>query len=85
MQIRLFVQRIVFCYRLLSEQGVFIRQNRRRRNDIERCGTNGGKMLVGYYEHIIRNAESYGNIAEYIITNPTRWQDDNLYIDNFKQ
>ena len=34
-----------------------------------------------YYEHIIRNAESYGNIAEYIITNPARWQDDNLYID----
>jgi transposase len=33
-----------------------------------------------YYEHIIRNAESYGNIAEYIITNPARWQDDNLYI-----
>ena len=33
-----------------------------------------------YYEHIIRNAKSYENIAEYIITNPTRWQDDNLYI-----
>ncbi len=33
-----------------------------------------------YYEHIIRNAESYGNIAEYIITNPARWQDDNLCI-----
>ena len=33
-----------------------------------------------YYEHIIRNAKSYENIAEYIITNPARWQDDNLYI-----
>ena len=33
-----------------------------------------------YYEHIIRNAKSYENIAEYIITNPTRWQDDNLCI-----
>ena len=33
-----------------------------------------------YYEHIIRNAKSYENIAEYIITNPAHWQDDNLYI-----
>ena len=33
-----------------------------------------------YYEHIIRNAKSYENIAEYIITNPARWRDDNLCI-----
>ena len=33
-----------------------------------------------YYEHIIRNAESYANIAEYITNNPASWQNDNLYI-----
>ncbi len=32
-----------------------------------------------YYEHIIRNQTSYDNIADYIITNPAKWQDDQLY------
>ena len=29
-----------------------------------------------YYEHIIRNERSYLQIADYIKTNPLRWQDD---------
>jgi len=33
-----------------------------------------------YYEHIIRNEQSYEKIAEYIRCNPERWQMDKLYI-----
>ena len=33
-----------------------------------------------YYEHVIRNEESYLKIAEYIQTNPLRWQNDRYYL-----
>jgi putative transposase len=33
-----------------------------------------------YYEHIIRNEEAYLKIAEYIETNPQRWQEDTYYV-----
>ena len=29
-----------------------------------------------YYEHIIRNEQSYQKISEYIINNPAKWNDD---------
>ena len=32
-----------------------------------------------YYEHIIRNQESYINISNYIINNPSNWQKDKFY------
>lgn len=32
-----------------------------------------------YYEHIIRNEQSYQNISNYIINNPAKWTDDNFY------
>lgn len=32
-----------------------------------------------YYEHIIRNEQSYNNISDYIINNPARWNDDKFY------
>ena len=32
-----------------------------------------------YFEHIIRSGESYQLIAEYIISNPTRWNIDRFY------
>ncbi|MFV0346436.1 MAG: transposase [Bacteroidales bacterium] len=31
-----------------------------------------------YYEHIIRNDESYQKISDYIIENPTKWHSDKL-------
>jgi REP element-mobilizing transposase RayT len=34
-----------------------------------------------YYEHIIRTPASHEKIADYIIHNPTKWQDDSLYQD----
>jgi len=33
-----------------------------------------------YYEHIIRNEQSYLRIMEYIIQNPNRWKDDRFYL-----
>ncbi len=32
-----------------------------------------------YYEHIIRNEQSYHNISEYIINNPAKWAEDKFY------
>lgn len=32
-----------------------------------------------YYEHIIRDGQSYQRISEYIINNPAKWQDDKFY------
>ena len=32
-----------------------------------------------YYEHIIRNEQSYQTISEYIINNPEKWMDDKFY------
>ena len=33
-----------------------------------------------YYEHIIRNEQSYQNIAEYIVDNPAKWKNDKFYV-----
>ena len=32
-----------------------------------------------YLEHIIRNDKSYQTIAEYIINNPAKWNDDRYF------
>ncbi|MCJ7449025.1 MAG: transposase [Bacteroidales bacterium] len=32
-----------------------------------------------FYEHIIRDEKSYHRISEYIINNPSNWQNDKLY------
>jgi REP element-mobilizing transposase RayT len=32
-----------------------------------------------YYEHIIRNGESYQKIAAYIRNNPAQWQEDEYF------
>ena len=32
-----------------------------------------------YYEHIIRDEQSYQNISDYIINNPAKWADDKFY------
>ena len=33
-----------------------------------------------YHEHIIRNEQSYQTISNYIINNPSKWNDDKFYI-----
>jgi len=33
-----------------------------------------------YYEHIIRNEQSYTRIADYIINNPANWEKDKFYV-----
>ena len=35
----------------------------------------------GYYDHVIRNQEDYTALAEYIQTNPLRWELDQLYAE----
>jgi putative transposase len=40
---------------------------------------NGKLWQRNYYEHIIRNEESHNTIANYIINNPAKWQEDKLY------
>ena len=42
--------------------------------------TMGKLWQRNYWEHIIRNNESYGTIAEYIINNPAKWQEDKFYV-----
>ncbi len=32
-----------------------------------------------FYEHIIRNEQSYQTISDYIINNPAKWKDDKFY------
>lgn len=34
-----------------------------------------------YYDHIIRNEESYRRISEYILNNPAQWSDDKFYTE----
>ena len=40
----------------------------------------GGVWQRNYYEHVIRHEKSYLQIAEYIQTNPLRWQDDIYHV-----
>ncbi|MDO4704111.1 transposase [Tannerella sp.] len=35
-----------------------------------------------FYDHIIRDEQSYQNISEYIINNPLKWNDDKFYPPN---
>jgi putative transposase len=32
-----------------------------------------------YYEHIIRNEQSYQTISDYVINNPAKWKDDKFW------
>ncbi len=34
-----------------------------------------------YWEHIIRNEQSYQRISNYIINNPAKWTDDKFYTE----
>ncbi len=40
---------------------------------------NGKLWQRNYYEHIIRNEQSYQTISKYIINNPTKWAGDKFY------
>ncbi|MDR3218324.1 MAG: hypothetical protein LBU22_04980 [Dysgonamonadaceae bacterium] len=33
-----------------------------------------------YYDHIIRNDQSYQNISDYISNNPMKWMDDKFFV-----
>ncbi|MFW5762012.1 MAG: transposase [Cyclobacteriaceae bacterium] len=40
---------------------------------------NGKLWQRNYWEHIIRNEQSYNRISEYIFNNPKNWKNDKLY------
>ena len=40
---------------------------------------NGKLWQRDYYEHIIRNEQSYETISNYIIDNPAKWNEDKFY------
>ncbi len=40
---------------------------------------NGKLWQRNYWEHIIRNKQSYQTISKYIANNPTNWNDDKFY------
>ncbi len=40
---------------------------------------NGKLWQRNYYEHIIRNEQSYQNISEYIVNNPEKWAEDKFH------
>jgi putative transposase len=37
-----------------------------------------------YFEHIIRNDQSYHKISNYILNNPAKWEEDKFFGDNQK-
>ncbi len=43
------------------------------------CDTPQQLWQRNYYEHIIRNEQSYQTISEYIINNPSKWSDDKFF------
>lgn len=46
------------------------------------CNKNGHEYFQWqsrFHDHIIRNQESYETIANYIINNPAKWQEDKFY------
>ena len=42
------------------------------------------KWQSRFYEHIIRNDQSFEMISEYIINNPENWQNDDLFQNQYK-
>ncbi len=41
---------------------------------------NGKLWQRNYWEHIIRTEQSYQQISDYIVNNPSKWKDDKFYI-----
>ena len=49
------------------------------------CNKNNHKYFKWqsrFYDHIIRNDESYQSISDYIIDNPAKWEEDKFYDKN---
>ncbi|MBL7073419.1 MAG: transposase [Candidatus Omnitrophica bacterium] len=50
---------------------------------INRLNNNAFKWQRSFYDHIIRTDESLYSIREYIINNPSKWDDDENNIKNY--
>ncbi|MBN2683578.1 MAG: hypothetical protein JXR58_13870 [Bacteroidales bacterium] len=49
--------------------------------NIPKYNRNNHFFQSNYYDHIIRNEQSYKRISEYISNNPAKWTDDKFYIN----
>jgi putative transposase len=47
--------------------------------DVDTVPMMGKLWQRNYYEHIIRDEQSYQRISEYIVNNPAKWLDDKFY------
>ena len=52
--------------------------------NIPKYNRNNHFFQSNYHDHIIRNEKSYQTIAEYIINNPLKWNDDKFNPDKTK-
>ncbi|MDJ0539834.1 MAG: glucose-6-phosphate 1-dehydrogenase, partial [Microcystis sp. M53603_WE2] len=48
------------------------------------CGDHMKVWQRNYYEHIIRNEDSYQKIRQYILDNPRNWEQDENNLNKFK-
>jgi REP element-mobilizing transposase RayT len=48
------------------------------------CGDRLKIWQRNYYEHIIRNENSYQKIRQYILDNPRNWEQDENNLNKFK-
>jgi REP element-mobilizing transposase RayT len=75
---------IVGAYKSLVAKGCLnVHTNNLNNNSAStREGARLGKIWQrNYFEHIIRDEESYNKIANYIINNPANWKNDQFYTD----
>ncbi|CAN5663664.1 transposase [soil metagenome] len=55
------------------------KMNTAKHIDSENKSTGKSFWQRSYYDHIIRNVESYQKISEYILSNPENWHKDKFY------
>jgi REP element-mobilizing transposase RayT len=52
---------------------------------IHETGFMGKIWQRNYYEHVIRDTQSYWKISQYVLNNPANWQDDDFFINDSPQ
>ncbi|MFA6522441.1 MAG: transposase [Patescibacteria group bacterium] len=52
-----------------------------KRANVIRGNTGGAVWQRNYYEHIVRDEKSLSNIRTYIMENPRKWEEDELFVE----
>jgi len=66
----------------LASVGVIVNQNKRIVTINARKINTCFGWQSRFYDHIIRNNDSFQRIANYMVNNPTKWNDDKFFDDN---